>query len=252
MHTKLRIVSLVPSWTETLLELGVPVIGRTRFCVHPQHEVAKIPALGGTKQIEWTKLHALKPDYVILDKDENPKGFLQHIPCKALISHVRSLADCEAALLNFADALKMSALENEALRWKKLQQVLPLPPRTLTEIPGIIEWRKSPTTSTLYRRYLIWQNPWMEAGAPTFIESMLTALGFAQSRPPLGQDRYPTLALEAMDPAQNLLLLASEPYPFLRSLEPDSIKEFPRAVIDGEKFSWFGIRARRFLDEQAD
>ena len=67
----MRVVSLVPSLTETLLECGVEVVGRTRFCIHPADKVADIPAVGGTKEVNWQRCLALEPDLVVMDKEEN-------------------------------------------------------------------------------------------------------------------------------------------------------------------------------------
>ena len=70
-------MSLVPSWTETLICAGVDVVGRTRFCIHPEGKVGSIAALGGTKNLKSQELMNLKPDLIILDQEENPKEFIK-------------------------------------------------------------------------------------------------------------------------------------------------------------------------------
>lgn len=91
----MRVVSMVPSWTETLLEAGrdaadFELVGRTRYCVHPADLAASITAVGGTKEINWDRVSELKPDLVIFDREENPKSMADRSPYPWL-AHPRAL-----------------------------------------------------------------------------------------------------------------------------------------------------------------
>src|ERR1022692_4596445 len=93
MENKVRVISMVPSWTETLIESGVNVVGRTRFCIHPKDQVKSIQAVGGTKDIDWDKVNGLKPNLVILDQEENPKSMADQCPFPILATHVTQISD---------------------------------------------------------------------------------------------------------------------------------------------------------------
>src|SRR3954462_7806167 len=87
----MKVISMVPSWTETLIECGVEVIGRTRFCIHPRQVVASIPVVGGTKDVNWQRVQLLNADLLILDREENPKWMAEQAPLPVLDTHVQSV-----------------------------------------------------------------------------------------------------------------------------------------------------------------
>ena len=238
----MRVVSLVPSWTETLLAAGIEVVGRTRFCIHPKDQVQNIPRVGGTKDWDWPKILSLKPDFLILDKEENPKfmGEQTEIPFHA--THVCSARDLPAELERMAEVLKNNQLRNFADEWR---EVLSRPrPQWRGEIPGLIDWGVKPSKCNFQFLYMIWKNPWMSIGTQTFIASMFRELGL-----PLKDlnEPYPKIRLEDFSPEDTVLLFSSEPFPFLKHRQ-DLVKEgFAHAFVDGEKFSWFGLRALNFL-----
>ena len=104
----MRIVSMVPSWTETLLACGCEVVGRTRFCIHPA-EARRIPVVGGTKTIDWNRVRALAPDLLLLDQEENPRAMHDESPIESFATHITSVRDVGPELDRLALRLGDSA-----------------------------------------------------------------------------------------------------------------------------------------------
>lgn len=242
-----RVISLVPSWTETLLACDIEVVGRTRYCIHPAERLADIPILGGTKRLNWSQWRHLNADLVVMDRDENTREMADRCPFPVYSSHVRSLEDLVRDTRGLATRLDNAALGQLAERWRCItgqgQEERPL-----AELPGVLRWLREPGEPPRTLLYLIWRKPWMAAGTGTFISAMMTHLGFGWALPP-SDIPYPTIELEAFDPRTTLLLLSSEPYPFERHLEKMAALPYPMALVDGELYSWYGVRALRFLEE---
>jgi ABC-type Fe3+-hydroxamate transport system substrate-binding protein len=233
----MRVVSFVPSWTETLLEAGVEVVGRTRFCIHGPG-IEGIPQVGGTKDWNLSRLESLRPDLLILDREENPRFMSeQGIPFYA--SHVSSIQDMPRELRALSKVLENEKLKKMALAFEDLPKCIPPHP-----MAGVLE---SAIDGAEYSEvvYLIWKDPWMAVGRETFIASVLEYCGFRMS--PL-DGKYPVVELSDFDPKSTLLIFSSEPYPFLKKKAGLAQLGFPYLIVDGEKFSWFGVRALRFLD----
>lgn len=242
----MRVVSFVPSWTETLIRSGVNVVGRTRFCIHPQDAISRIPVVGGTKDWKWEKVLEAKPDLLILDKEENPKFMAEQKEIKWHASHITSLCDMPLELSVLADTLKSPALESFAKRWEAVCKTSP-PRADLTNLPGVLEWGRRPEKAPRQILYMIWKNPWMCVSRETFIGSSLAALGI---QVPSFDQKYPQVDLTSYEPSETLLLLSSEPYPFFKKKKDFLSLEFPYAFVEGESFSWFGIRSLEFFEEQ--
>lgn len=238
------IVSMVPSWTETLLWAGLPVVGRTRFCIHPQEQVSSIPIVGGTKNWNRKKVQECRPDLIVLDKEENPRQMAEECEAPYWASHVRSIDSLESATGELAEKLGSLKLEELSARWKRVAEADPLP-SSAERIPGVVEWGRKPTRPASSIAYVIWRDPWMAVGPNTFIASVLKKLGAEVFR---FEENYPQFEPESL-PADILLLFSSEPYPFLKKREGIDALGFPYAFVDGEKFSWFGIRSLRFLEQ---
>ncbi|MCA9673063.1 MAG: hypothetical protein KC503_46040 [Myxococcales bacterium] len=250
----MRVVSMVPSWTETLIAAGVDVVGRTKFCIHPAARVADVPVVGGTKKINWDKLRALDADLLLLDKEENPREMAEQSPIAVYASHVRSIDDVApelAALSGRLDARPTAptALVDLAERWRRVcVRPAERSPRALHELPGVLEWVERPGPHVDRLVYLIWRDPWMAVGPRTFIGSMLARLGFGAAHV-TQNEKYPVVDLGAFDAARTLLCFSSEPYPFARYPEVMRQPGFGgAALVDGEVFSWFGVRALEFLE----
>jgi len=235
----MRVVSLVPSWTETLLEAGVEVVGRTRFCLHPAAGVAGVAKVGGTKDWQWPKILALKPDLLLLDREENPKSMSEQNEIPYFATHVTSIHDMPGALRELGEILKKPVFNEWAEEWS---QVLARPVKS--EMPGVLEWGRKPNFLINQVLYLIWKDPWMAVGPSTFIDSVLKHVGL--NPVPLSA-KYPAVDLEKFDRDKTLLLFSSEPYPFLKRREGLQDLGFPYAFVNGESFSWFGLRTLRFL-----
>lgn len=233
---------MVPSWTETLLWAGIEVVGRTRFCVHPADEVSVIPIVGGTKDWNLHKVQALEPDLLVLDREENPRSMAEEgLPFWA--SHIRGLESLPQALTDLSDRLESSRLLELGQRW---QAVLTAPTRErdIADFPGLLEWGRRPAGPVKSIVYVIWRDPWMAVGPSTFIASVLAKLG---KRVHPFEENYPQFQMESLA-SETLLLFSSEPYPFLRKREGLDELGLPYAFVDGECFSWFGVRSLRFLE----
>ena len=237
----LRVICFIPSLTETLIECDVHVIGRTRFCIHPEEKVKGIPIVGGTKDADWDKIADLQPDLVIFDREENTLEMAEACNYPFFDSHITSLETLASELARLGKKLsnkKLFELSQRTLALlKRPRKKVPLP--TLKVI-------KSVAHETDQFLYLIWRNPWMAVSRKTFIGSVCEFLG---NPLPEFETRYPQIDLNKYDPNMTTLLFSSEPYPFHK--HEDKIRElpFPSALVNGESYSWFGIRAIRFLEE---
>lgn len=248
----MRIVSLVPSWTETLIEAGANVVGRTRFCIHPKDRVKAIEAIGGTKSFDIEKLRALKPDLIILDREENTKEMAELAMSVAptFVTHVESVTDLPRELARLSAHLNNEELNNFATRFERvlLKPILALHNDSFARFinPHPVQENFKSTKFV----YCIWKDPWMAVGRKTFIASMLEQVGFEPNMMwPSGDEKYPKFEIETLAP-DVLILLSSEPFPFAKLIvkEPAIFSQNQVALVNGESFSWFGIRALRFLE----
>jgi len=232
--THQRIISLVPSVTELLVQWGLAarIVGRTRYCIEPRWIRNSVPTLGGTKDPDLGRIRDLAPDLVILERDENPREVAealtaQGIPWLAL--EIRTVKDCGAALRLLGAELGVT--EVAEARAASLE----------ASLKG--RRRKGPRTLAM-----IWKDPWMSAGPDTYVGDLLRQGGFT----PIGPDRYPTLtdeALEALSP--RIILLPTEPYRFNGRHRADLQKRFPEAavhLVDGQALTWYLSRTEEGLD----
>ena len=257
----MRLISCVPSWTETLVDCGFEVVGRTRYCVHPE-AARSATVVGGTKDLDWDVVGALKPDGLILDREENPKRFADEATVPWVASTVQSVSDVAPALREIAEFTRArgaaesatSALDRVADRW---DQVLVSRPKAtlrrteLASLPGVVEWIRRPEESDLGEdflvTYVIWKNPWMAVAQNTFIGSMLGRIGLS-GKITKHEGKYPEIDLNQLNPERDLLLFSTEPFPFLKMRRDLHNLPFASALVDGEMFSWFGVRSLNFLE----
>ena len=229
-----RIVSLVPSQTELLADLGLDaeVVGLTRFCVHPDGWKSSKTIVGGTKTVNVPRLVGLSPDLVIANKEENPHEEVEAVAAEGVPVYVTDVADVDGALAMIRSVGRLVDQEPEA-------EVL------ADEIAAGFA-RLGTEAEPLRALYLIWRDPWMTVGGDTFVSDVMDRAGLANVA--AERDRYPALSdddIRALDP--DVVLLSSEPYPFsdthiaeVQALVPDA-----RVVLaDGEAFSWYGSRLR--------
>jgi len=235
-HPPKRIISLVPSITELLYDLGLfeQLIGRTKFCVHPKEELKVIPKIGGTKNVSIDRVIALQPDLIIANKEENDKSQIeqlsQHFP--VWISDVANFT----AAMEMIDTLGIIVAKEMAA-----QQIIKDSIHLLQQLK---------TQEKRNAAYLIWQKPYMTIGQDTYIHDMLQHVGYENV---FGeQTRYPSFTLEALKNRQPaIILLSSEPFPFKQKHIEELALIFPSTpiqLVDGEAFSWYGTRFLKTFD----
>ncbi len=225
-----RIVSVVPSQTELLFYLGLSdeVIGITKFCIHPADKFTFTAKIGGTKQLDITKIKALQPDLIIANKEENERSQIEELTnlCPVWISDISDLPTA-IDMIERVGALVDKETEAKALGLSITQQFDNL----------------AITPLNLRAAYFIWRKPYMVAGKGTFIDSMLQKCGLVNA---FDDARYPEIdAAELKAAKPDVILLSSEPYPFkekhiaeFKALLPSAITK----IVDGEMFSWYGSR----------
>ncbi len=224
----MRIVSLVPSQTELLFDLGLQerIVGLTRFCIYPQEKVKDKAKVGGTKQFYYEKIKALNPCLIIGNKEENYAEGIQelekHFP--VWMSDVYSLDD---ALVMISEVGRITGTSEKAAQL--LSQI---------QFP-VVELKQQYTAA-----YFIWRKPYMVAAADTFIHEMMKKLGvvnvFANAA------RYPEVnPLHLAEIKPDFIFLSSEPYSF-RDIHIEEFCDFSPlskvVLVNGEMFSWYGSR----------
>lgn len=227
------VISLVPSQTELLFALGVGerVVGVTKFCIHPAEARQSAVVIGGTKNFDFEKIAALKPDLILGNKEENYREGIERLAAvyPVWISDIATLPDALAMIR------QVGLLTGTAARAAELAVEIELSFASLVPVRPPI-----PTA------YFIWRKPYMVAAADTFIDDMLRRAGFANVF--ADQQRYPEITLPQLAAAQpQQILLSSEPYPFREKHLAEFRAICPTATIrlvDGELFSWYGSRLR--------
>ncbi|MEO1255981.1 MAG: helical backbone metal receptor [Bacteroidota bacterium] len=227
-----RIVSLVPSQTELLIDIGAPVIGRTKFCIHPKPLVSDISIIGGTKNFRFDVIRELKPDLIIGNKEENYQEGISELEKEfpVWMSDIYTLSDA---------FIMMETLGRICKREEACDQIV-------MECKLALEKVKNSRSGKVI--YLIWQNPWIAAGKNTFIDHVLSYLGYENM---IQDERYPELTTEKisnLNPDQ--LLFSSEPFPFREKHIHKAKNQWPKVeslLVDGELYSWYGSRLRNWL-----
>ncbi len=242
----MKIISMVPSWTETLLMSGIQVVGRTRYCIHPDHEVKRVAIVGGTKEWDLALVRKLDPDFILLDKEENSKEMFEAWPEKCIVTHIEKVEDVapELALLN--QKFENVQLRDFSERWQRVA-ALEIRARSSKEIPGVLKWIKPIDSEIENLVYVIWRKPWMTINQDTFIASVLTHLGLGE-RISRHTKKYYEFEMQELLP-KSLLLFSSEPYPFLKMSKGLNDFGAASAIVNGEDFSWFGVRSLVFLEK---
>jgi ABC-type Fe3+-hydroxamate transport system substrate-binding protein len=234
-----RIVSLVPSITETLIALGLrsQVVGRTGFCIHPREQVAGIAKVGGTKDVKLDAVRALNPTHVIVNIDENEVPIVDALRAfvpNVVVTHPNAPQDNPALYRLLGGIFGRDQAAGQLCR--RVQEQLD----ALTSS----EWRRETVL------YLIWKDPWMTVAADTYIARTLAMVGWTVPHPPggdRGAARYPRLAdLDAEAARVDRVLLSTEPFRF-RAPHAEALRRRwpgkPVDLIDGEWTSWYGVRA---------
>lgn len=229
-HPYTKIVSLVPSLTEYIIDLGLKehLAGRTRFCIHPEDQVEDIPIIGGTKNPRLESIIELSPDLIIANKEENNKEDVEVLKkyTEIRVTDINTIQDA---------VLEISSLGEKLGAPQKAQELIHTVIRLLDQRPP------SPPKKVAY---FIWKDPWMTVGGDTYIHDVLhkyhlnNVFGLHK--------RYPKTSLEEVKQKNpDLILLSSEPYPFSEKHLKEIKERFPNAdvqLINGEWFSWYGSR----------
>lgn len=234
--TPKRIISVVPSQTELLFDLGLDeeIIGITKFCLYPADKVKQRALVGGTKALNLEAIHALNPDFILANKEENTREQIEALRQRYTVhvTDVNTLPDA-LSMIRKVGTLVGKHTEAEALAHRIEASLLPLL-----------------QASGLSVAYLIWRKPYMVAAADTFIHAMLEQAGFRNAF--AGQIRYPVVSAEELKMVQpDLIFLSSEPYPFTQKHIAELQTIYPSArirLVDGEVFSWYGSRLLRASD----
>lgn len=229
-----RIVSLVPSQTELLYDLGLDsaTAGITKFCIHPEAWFRTKPRIGGTKQVKREAIDALHPDLIIANREENVKEQVEDL-ARDYPVWVSDIYTLPHALGMITDIGELTGTQAKAEQLRNRIQI------AFEEIPQ--------QSVALKTAYLIWRQPYMTAGHDTFIHDMLQRCGFHNIFS--DSSRYPEISVTDLQNRDcELLLLSSEPYPFRQKHIDELQVQLPQTriiLVDGEMFSWYGSRLQR-------
>jgi ABC-type Fe3+-hydroxamate transport system substrate-binding protein len=231
-----RIVSLVPSLTELICDLGLAdaLVGRTGFCVHPKERLRSVQKIGGTKDVNLEAVRALAPTHLIADIDENRReqveAMMTFVP-QVVVVHPRTVED------NLSLYALLGGIFRRLTSAEKLRDEFQWAHAALVEVT-----KHYPREAVLYP---IWREPWMTVRRDTYIASMLKAAGW-DTLPADASARYPEFAWDASWLTQvDRVLLPSEPFAFTDKHEAEVVTLGTKPVqrIDGEMVSWYGSRA---------
>lgn len=236
-HPPKRIISLVPSQTELLADLGLEdeVVGITKFCVHPKAWFRNKPRVGGTKKVKMNVVHDLQPDLIIGNKEENTREDIEYLK--------KHYPVWMSDILNFSDSIEMikqlgfiTQKEPQAKKW------------TQSINDARIQLPDLPHPASV--AYFIWRKPWMVVGKQTYIHNFMETCGFKNAFADFS--RYPEVELENLGRRNiDLVFLSSEPFPFKDKHISELNNYLPNAkiqLINGEMFSWYGSRMKMGFD----
>ena len=234
-----RIVSLVPSQTELLFDLGLEqnIVGITKFCVHPKHFLKSKTIVGGTKAVNFDKIKALNPDIIIANKEENSEEIVVELRkiCTVWVTNVVNIIDNLQMITDFGLLFDKEA---EAQKW--VQNIK----TAYADFELFIKPKDAKKVA-----YFIWAKPYMVAAKNTFINEMLELNKFKNVFENL--NRYPKIEIEQIEKSTiDYIFLSSEPFPFKEKhkIEMQQFTKAPIILIDGEYFSWHGSRVLKAFD----
>lgn len=232
----MRLVSLCPSITETLIALGQAqrLVGITRFCIHPAEIVKQLPKIGGTKDPDLQKIREAQPDLIFFNEEENRKEDHEALcDLRIDVSYPRRVDEVPADLRRFGALVGAEAPAEQFAR--TLEQ----------ELAAL----KRPAEPTFRFAYMIWRKPWMTVSQDTYVSDLLERAGgqniFADE-----SQRYPTTSLEALGQGKpDLVLLSDEPFPFAAPhVEEVQAALGPKPqveLVSGDDCCWHGVRSIR-------
>ena len=231
-----RIVSLVPSLTELICDLGLEknLVGRTGFCVHPRETLRAIPKIGVTKDVNIARVRELSPTHLIADIDENTREqvneMMNFVPHVVVVNPKRLVDNLGLYALLGGIFCCIERATNLAEQFQLTRKILAQETDSL------------PREKVLYP---IWRLPWMTVSRDTYIADMLAAAGW-DTLPVNSPTRFPIFEWHDHDIANaERILLPSEPFVFTDThmAEIGTLSNKPVTRIDGEMISWYGSRA---------
>ncbi len=239
-----RVVSLVPSWTETLFALGAgdSLVGVTEYCVHPAERVTRLPRVGGTKNPDVGAIRKLAPDLVLANKEENRERDVTRLEAAGLrvfVTYARRVVEAVA---------EIRALGRIAAQAEAAESLARAVEERLAELAA----RAAPRPRVAA---LVWRDPLMVVGGDTFASDLLASAGGDNAFDAAGLGRYPRLEWESLEAAApDVILLPTEPYRFeerdrreLLELDCPAARDGRIHVVEGELLSWYGPRLPRAL-----
>ena len=225
-----RIISLCPSTTLTLFDLGLKneIAGRTIFCNKPESKVDKIPKVGGTKNPKFEKIKSFKPSHILFNEEENDINHLSKLENIAN-TVIHTPVDVKSSLKMISDYGDIFGCKEKSDDWTQK-----------------IESKQSEILNKKHKHftylYLIWREPYMLAGNATYIDHMLSLINGENLAITISSSRYPELALDKIKKLNaDFIFLSTEPYPFKEKHFDEFKNENSRIqIVDGEALSWHG------------
>lgn len=237
--TPRRIVSLVPSQTELLFDLGLEdsVVGITKFCIYPDEWFRSKKRVGGTKNVDFEKVKLLKPDLIIGNKEENEKENIEKLTeiAPVWMSDINSLEDALKMIGQIGVIVDKTKESNDLIEGIKSK---------FLDLDTFIRENIKEKKTVLY---IIWNDPVISVGTNTFINDMLIRCGLTNF---MAESRYPVYVKEN-NKIPDYVFLSSEPFPFNEKHLEQMKNKFPDSLIrlvDGEFFSWYGSRLSKAPD----
>ncbi len=239
-----RIISLVPSQTELLVDLGLEknIVGITKFCVHPTHLKESKTIIGGTKKVNYKKIEGLEPDIIICNKEENTQEIISILEKKfsVYVSDVVTMEDTFSMFLDFGKIFNIEP---------KVDQLIN---NIQSKLNDFNNFMKEQTPKRV--AYFIWTKPWMVAGGNNYINTILKLNKF-ENIFETAPDRYLEVYIEYLTDLNptlkpEIILLPSEPFSFNEE-HVEKLKKYIDCqfiFVDGEMFSWYGSRLLNALD----
>jgi len=234
-----RIVSLVPSLTETLFALGLDkqVVGVTKFCVEPAAAVAAVAKVGGTKNPDLRAIAALQPALVIANAEENRQQDVEWLRARTIPVFVTYPRTVSGALESILALGRVTARESDATAMA----------REIVRVVSVIETSLGIWNKLRLRVFCpIWKKPWMTFNQDTYAHDVLRMLGFLNVFADAGE-RYPRTTLEeALDRGAQIILLPDEPYAFGDADAAEMKAALPAGLsrrvmlISGRDLHWYG------------
>ncbi len=241
--TPQRIISLCPSQTRTLIDLGLQhrLAGRTHFCIHPAEAVEGITKVGGTKRVKMERIKAIQPDLIVAEKEENTQEMVEALE-KEFPVYVTDVKDEGTCLQMIRDLGEITGRTSEGVELA----------RRVERAMATVKVRESQETCL----YFIWRKPWMVVGPGTFIHEIMLRCGWDNA---ITTPRYPELSPEQLAEIRpDRVFLSTEPFPFEEKHIEELRAYFPEArfdLVNGEMFSWYGshlLLAPEYLNELID